>query len=125
MEDWRLRGQEKYLKNVTLYKVIFPKFWEKAYAERNLFYQKISSQAHNFVEHMNRGSEFLEGDKIQHFWHDHCEFCWEDVTTDTECEFYCTKDMYYWICPECFDDFQDSFGWIEKDSSELFESSVS
>lgn len=121
MDDWRLRGQEEYLKGLTFYKVSFPEFWKKAFDEKNAFYQMISTEAHRFVEQMRRGEEYLEGEKIQHFWHEHCEFCWEKATTDKECVFYCTKDMRYWVCPDCFIDFKKSFGWVEKDSTELFD----
>lgn len=121
MADWRLRGQEKYLKDLTLYKVSFPEFWQKAYDEKNKFYQLISAEAHRFAAQMQRGEEYLEGEKIQHFWHAHCEFCWEKAATDKECVFYCTKDMQYWVCPECFRDFKDLFDWKENDSSELFD----
>ncbi len=121
MDDWRLRGQEDYLQNVTFYKVKFPEFWQKAYSEQNAFFQMISSYAHRHVEMMKSGEEYLEGEKIQHFWHEHCQFCWEKVMTDMECEFYCTKDMRGWICPECFNDFKESFCWEKKDASELFE----
>ena len=82
MDDWRLRGQEEYLKGLTFYKVRFPDFWIKAYGEKNAFYQMISTEGHRFVEQMQRGEEYLEGEKIQHFWHEHCEFCWEKATTD-------------------------------------------
>ena len=121
MDDWRLRGQEEYLKGLTFYKVRFPDFWQKAYDEKNAFYQMISTEGHRFVEQMKRGEEYLEGEKIQTFWHEHCEFCWEKATTDKECVFYCTKDMRYWVCPDCFKDFKNSFGWVEKDSTELFD----
>ncbi len=120
MDDWRLRGQEKYLKDLTLYKVKFPDFWKKAYADKNAFYQMISTEAHRFVEQTQRGKDYLEGEKIQYFWHEHCEFCWEKATTDKECVFYCTKDMRYWVCQNCFNDFKNSFGWAEKDSTKLF-----
>ena len=120
MDDWRLRGQEEYLKGLPLYKVSFPEFWQKAYDENNTFYQMISDEAHRFVDQMQRGEEYLEGEKIQHFWHEHCEFCWEKATTDKECVFYCTKDMRYWVCQECFHDLKNSFGWVEKESYELF-----
>lgn len=120
MDDWRLRGQEEYLKGLPLYKVPFPEFWQKAYDEKNTFYQMISDEAHRSVDQMQRGEEYLEGEKIQHFWHEHCEFCREKATTDKKCVFYCTKDMRYWVCPECFHDFKNSFGWVEKESYELF-----
>ena len=120
IDDWRLNGQEEYLKGVTLYRVSFPEFWQKAYSEKNAFYQMISDEAHRFVDQMKRGKEQLEGEKIQHFWHEHCEFCWEKATTDKKCVFYCTWDMRYWVCPECFHYFKNSFGWAEKESSELF-----
>ena len=109
MEDWRLRGQEAYLKRATLFRVTFPEFWEKSYREQNEFYQKIVQYARQFVAQTGRGQEYLEGEKVRHFWHEHCEFCWEKVQTDMECEFYCTKDFYYWICPVCFRDFRNEF----------------
>ena len=39
-QDWRINGQEEYLKDAILYKVVFPAFWEKAYIEKNMFFQK-------------------------------------------------------------------------------------
>ena len=84
------------------------------------FYQKIARYAERFVAETNRGAEYLEGDKIQHFWHEHCEFCWEKALTDKNCEFYCTEDMYYWICAECFRDFREKFNWQVKSAEELF-----
>ena len=97
MTDWRLNGQEDYLSNKTLYKIVFPAFWKTAYKNKNLFYQKIERDAKKYVEAANRGHEYLEGEKIQHFWHEHCSFCWEKALTDKSCTFYCTEDMYYSI----------------------------
>lgn len=121
MEDWRLNGQEEYLTDSVLYKVTFPDFWKKAYAEKNGFYQSIVAEAHRFVETMHRGEEHLDGENVQHFWHEHCAFCWSKATTDTVCEFYCTKDMMYWVCKQCYDDFKEKFGWTEKPANELFD----
>ena len=120
MSDWRLNGQEEYLSNITLYKVTFPEFWDTAYRNKNTFYQKIARYAERFVAESNHGAEYLEGDKIQHFWHEHCEFCWEKALTDKNCEFYCTEDMYYWICAECFRDFREKFNWQVKSAEESF-----
>lgn len=114
MEDWRLQGQENYLTNASLLRIRFPEFWQKAYQEKNLFYQKIADYAEHFVATMNRGQEYLEGEKIQHFWHQHCAFCWEKALTDKDCEFYCTPDYRYWICSSCFHDFRDKFQWTVK-----------
>jgi hypothetical protein len=75
MSDWRLQGQKIYLSGAILYKVTFPQFWETAYRDKNPFYQKITDDAVRFVKEMNRGHEYLEGEKVQHFWHKHCEFC--------------------------------------------------
>ncbi|MCL1893816.1 MAG: hypothetical protein FWG02_06240 [Holophagaceae bacterium] len=43
--------------------------------------------------------------------HDHCEFCWETIDSSTE-NAYCTTDYYHWICPECYNDFKEMFGWV-------------
>lgn len=53
--------------------------------------------------------------------HDHCEFCM-DKFSDNEGDLfvgYCTLDCYYWICDECYKDFNGLFGWklTNKDST--------
>ena len=47
--------------------------------------------------------------------HDHCEFCGAKFSVeslpDTLQEGYATADDYRWICPTCFEDFKEMFGW--------------
>lgn len=119
MDDWRLRWQDEYLSGVTLYRVAFPDFWKRAWREKNAFCQLIERTARHHVETTGRGREYLEGEKIQHFFHDHCDFCMKDVATDMDAEFYCTNDFRYWVCPECFRDFREKFGWQESTVEEL------
>lgn len=119
MDDWRLKGTEDYWFNKTLYKIVFPAFWEVSYKNKNAFYKKVEQDAKKFVSTMHSGHEFLEGEKIQHFWHEHCDFCCEKALTDTLCTFYCTDDMQYWVCEKCFYDFKERFNWQEKDMKEL------
>ena len=38
MDDWRIHGDEDFLKNAVLYEIKFPEFWEKAYREKNAFF---------------------------------------------------------------------------------------
>lgn len=121
MKDIRLNGQERFLSNVTLYRVVFPDFWKKAYAEKNPFYQGIYEHGHMFVELMHEGEEYLEGEKIQQFWHQHCDFCMEKAETSKECVFYTTKDMKHWICSQCFEDFRERFNWNVLPSDEIFD----
>ena len=77
-EDWRLLGQEKYLKG----KALAYRRWKRPRPDWD---------------------------------HDHCEFCgakfMEEPDADTLQEGYCTLDEYHWICPECFRDFREMFGW--------------
>lgn len=119
MKDWRLNGQEEYLADKKFYKIIFPLFWDNAYKSKNAFFQIIEQYAESHVESTNSGHEFLEGEKIQHFWHEHCEFCWEKALTDQECTFYCTQDMKYWVCEKCFNDFKEKFNWNEETAENL------
>jgi hypothetical protein len=45
--------------------------------------------------------------------HDHCEFCFQEISMyegATHCG-YCTLDEYRWICPACYEDFREEFGW--------------
>ena len=124
MEDWRLRGQEDYLSNTTLYKIKFPEFWQLAYKTKNPFYQKIAADANEYVARTGKWAEFLEGEKIGQFWHEHCEFCWEKAYTHATCEFYCTADMRYWICAECFTDYAEKFHWKAGSVEELFPQAI-
>lgn len=117
--DWRIKGgKEKYLSGLNLYKVAFPEFWKKAYTEKNKFYEHILQDALNLVKHFPDRKDYLAGEKIQHLWHAHCDFCWETVTTDSKSEFYCTKDLRYWICPTCFNDFRNKFKWAIKSAED-------
>ncbi len=45
--------------------------------------------------------------------HDHCEFCLDKFSEDKQDINigYCTEDCYYWICPNCYNDFKDLFQW--------------
>ena len=52
--------------------------------------------------------------------HEHCVFCWDKFYLHPEClrEGYCTRSQNApdadWICPECYEDFKDMFGWTLK-----------
>ena len=123
MADWRLELNGHMIEDLSgaiFYKITFPEFWEVAYRNKNAFYQMIERYAKSYVERTNKGHEFLEGEKIQHFWHEHCDLCYEKVMTDINCTFYVTDDMRRWICEKCFNDFKEQFNWKEKSAEELY-----
>jgi hypothetical protein len=45
--------------------------------------------------------------------HDHCAFCWARFTQepypDTLQAGYTDDENFHWVCPQCFDDFQERF----------------
>ena len=118
-DDWRIKGNEDYLNNLILYKVVFPDFWKKSYTLKNKFYQMIKADGESWVNSGHAGKEFLKGEKIQHFWHEHCELCWEKAVTDKNSTFYCTENFKRWICEECFEDFKSKFHWAIKPMEDL------
>ncbi len=112
MQDWRIiTGQEEFFNGLELKEVKFPEFWEQAYRAKNDFYKFIENEAINFVRKYNRGEEFLSDERIQKFWHAHCEFCTEKITAEDLRICYCTADYSVWICKNCFDDFCERFGF--------------
>jgi hypothetical protein len=120
VSDWRLElngHMVEDLNGMTFYKVVFPDFWRRAYQEKNGFYRMIEQGAKAYVASTDKGHEFLEGEKIQFFWHEHCELCFEKAATDISAAFYCTADMEHWICEECFGDFKEQYNWQEEDAS--------
>lgn len=110
-EDYRLCDQNEYLIEKEFYKVSFPEFWIKSYNTKNEFYEKVLNLAKKHVESFPETKGYLEGDKIQLFWHEHCEFCYEKALTNEKHVFYCTKDFEHWVCEKCFTDFKDKFRW--------------
>ena len=48
--------------------------------------------------------------------HEHCEFCWKKFGLgQNDLHFgYCTTDLKYWICKDCFHDFKEMFQWKVK-----------
>jgi hypothetical protein len=63
--------------------------------------------------------------KSREWDHDHCEFCWAkfidrndwqtggyEIPKDYLTEGYHSEDQHWWICPRCFEDFREMFGWI-------------
>ena len=45
--------------------------------------------------------------------HDHCEFCGAKFSLE-EGDLhrgFSTSDGYHWVCPSCFQDFREEFGW--------------
>ena len=119
-QDWRLNGQEKYLQNASLYKIVFPDFWDKSCAEKNSFHQEIWESACAQAKAHPETKEYLTPERFGLFWHEHCAFCWEKAMTNIDCEFYCTKGMRHWICKECFEDFKNKFDWSIRPTEELF-----
>ncbi len=79
--DWRLQGQERYLKGVKLVRRPY-----RRYA------------------------------KNPDWDHDHCAFCRATFIVEDRPgalhEGYATTNDYYWICPQCYEDFKDEFGWV-------------
>lgn len=54
-----------------------------------------------------------------HWDHDHCSFCWQKISenarhADSISDGYTTADDYHWICPTCFEDFKELFGFTTR-----------
>lgn len=53
--------------------------------------------------------------------HDHCEFCWAEIsdrTVDDHTQFsegWTTDDRHRWVCAPCFADFRERFRWTVVD----------
>ena len=54
--------------------------------------------------------KFVKERSISNF-HEHCEFCMMVINSDYLKVSYATKDLYHWICQDCFEDFKEEFNW--------------
>jgi hypothetical protein len=99
--DWRLTGQETYLKGVSLVRKPYRAYsgqWEHDHCEfcTAKFMDAAYSEAH---------STFIE---------EHPEVLTEGYATTADGRH---GADYYWICPRCFDDFAGAFEWRVQDAN--------
>jgi hypothetical protein len=63
--------------------------------------------------------KYRQNAKNPNWDHDHCAFCQAKFSfldrPDHLKEGYATEDDYHWICPKCFHDFREEFGWTMKE----------
>ena len=71
---------------------------------------------------------FIPFQPLSETWdHEHCAFCWAKFYRHDGClwEGYCTRPENtrdaHWICPECYEDFKEMFGWRVIDAAETVE----
>ena len=72
--------------------------------------------------------ELKSFEKIGNNDHEHCILCWKRITdikidTEDDCEGYCcfnqNTQQENWICKDCFNEFQNHFGWkVKKPNSQ-------
>lgn len=45
--------------------------------------------------------------------HEHCEFCWDTISTHPDAILYGyhTDDLSRWVCPRCFEELKMLFEW--------------
>ena len=117
MNDWRIDESEEFdqhRKGKKFFKAVFPDFWKKAWETKNNFYHYVYYDAKKYVEEVSdEYKELLEDERVQGFWHAHCNFCMDKIMTDMDKEFYFSPERDVWICPVCFDDFKARFEWVE------------
>lgn len=69
---------------------------------------------------------FIPFQPLSESWdHEHCLFCWDKFYLHPAClrEGYCTRHQNQrdadWICPTCYEDFQEMFGWTLAEIEEV------
>jgi hypothetical protein len=124
--DWRLTGQEAYLTGVTL----AWRSWSPP-AARDLRAWRLSDGTVMQTTNPDTDPPTKAVEELEpHEWdHDHCEFCWtkfmaanypperrewRDRRPEILAAGYTLAEpgaRRIWICPTCFHDFRDHFGW--------------
>ena len=97
-DDWRLRGQDKYLQGATLV--------------RKRYYAHSAQWEHDHCEFC--WTKFMDpsfsGEHAQ-FIQDNPEVLVEGYAVQGGKTIHGIKDDYWWICPTCVSDFAVRFGW--------------
>lgn len=118
MNDWRLINEE-FFTGITLYKIIFPHFWDLSYIRKNKFYFRTQEYAKYFILNTRSGKEFLLEENIRKIWHAHCDFCTREINPSGQIECYCTDDYLTWVCSTCYADFKERLRFNLREQNEL------
>ena len=71
---------------------------------------RIDGMEKHFAYLNGRTLEWAEFEPTENWDHEHCVFCWEKLN-GPGIEWYRTEDGGDWICPVCFENFKERFGW--------------
>ena len=71
---------------------------------------RIDGMEKHFAYLNGRTLEWTEFEPTENWDHEHCVFCWEKLN-GPGIEWYRTEDGGDWICPVCFENFKERFGW--------------
>lgn len=52
--------------------------------------------------------------------HEHCQFCWKSNSQFNSIPGYYTLDKYYWVCEECFSDYNDVLNLRVEDKNSCY-----
>ena len=116
-DDWRILGDsQSWMKGLALSRETWhasPLLMHKT--DRGVFGRKF--------DEVNRDVELAPGDYIiEGGWdHEHCAFCMGKITEGDEAYHAVREAEGYegaqdgWVCPECFNDFREHFGWLVSD----------
>lgn len=133
------------LEGEVFYQLQFPEFWERSYAEKNAYYNRVERlfkrtesalmqelDAEVFArlsyasEHdgvLPDGRRLTEKEKMELLWYEDCFLFSEKLFLNQPATLYCTKDMDVWLCEECFEMMQsvNRVKWVVCPSDTLFE----
>ncbi len=127
-EDWRLQGQDDWKEAVFTWRR-----WEPPPSDQVRAWKTPEGHRWETADPSAApmGPDWVPIEPLG--WdHDHCEFCWAkfmEPGSSEEARRYVEEDpdvftegyaateehpnglRYHWVCPRCFDDFADRFGW--------------
>ena len=71
---------------------------------------RLDGMERHFADLHGRTLLLVEFEPSENWDHEHCAFCWEKLA-GPGVRWYLTEDGRDWICPVCFEDFKERFGW--------------
>ena len=109
---------EEYI-NEHFLQLKFPDFWENAYKSKNNFYRHVFNEAKMHADAFKLDKTSYEGEKCALFWHNHCDFCFKELTLDMKERCYCSEDGADWICEKCFEENKKTYSWTATETDDV------
>lgn len=109
---------EKEFKGTTFLKFELPYFWKESIKTKNNFYNYVYKELIQYEDNSKNTMVDLSTLNIE-YWERHCDICFREISLTTNLTVYTTKDLFSFICDDCYDKYKKEYKYSFIDSKDI------